>query len=139
MFGKEIYVGRRKRLLEEMRATGNDGRRGIAVFLGNVEAPQNYRGNDYKFRQESSFLYFWGIDEPGFGAILDLDSGDEVLYGNDVDIDDIIWMGPQPSVASKGGGRKRAEDGTGVREFRNHRISRTDESRDFHETHQGSL
>ena len=48
MFGKEIYVGRRKRLLEEMRATGNDGRRGIAVFLGNVEAPQNYRGNDYK-------------------------------------------------------------------------------------------
>ena len=103
MFGKEIYVGRRKRLLEEMRATGNDGRRGIAVFLGNVEAPQNYRGNDYKFRQESSFLYFWGIDEPGFGAILDLDSGDEVLYGNDVDIDDIIWMGPQPSVASKGG------------------------------------
>ena len=68
MFGKEIYVGRRKRLLEEMRATGNDGKRGIAVFLGNVEAPQNYRGNDYKFRQESSFLYFWGIDEPGFGA-----------------------------------------------------------------------
>ena len=102
MFEKEIYISRRKRLLEAMRTAGNEGERGIAIFLGNVEAPQNYRGNDYKFRQESSFLYFWGIDEPGFAAILDLDGGGEVLYGNDVDIDDIIWMGPQPSVASKG-------------------------------------
>ena len=74
---------------------------GIAVFLGNVEAPQNYRGNDYKFRQDSSFLYYWGIDEPGFAAIFDFDSGDECLYGDDVDIDDIIWMGPQESVASR--------------------------------------
>ena len=102
MFSKETYTGRRARLLEAMRATGKDGERGIAVFPGNAEAPQNYRGNDYKFRQESSFLYFWGIDEPGFAAILDLDSGEETVYGNDVDIDDIIWMGPQPSVASKG-------------------------------------
>ena len=102
MFGKETYISRRARLLRLMKESEADGRRGIAVFLGNVEAPQNYRGNDYKFRQESSFLYFWGIDEPGFAAILDLDSGEEVLYGNDVDIDDIIWMGPQPSVASKG-------------------------------------
>ena len=102
MFEKETYVRRRKTLLERMRATGNEGKLGIAVFPGNVEAPQNYRGNDYKFRQESSFLYFWGIDEPGFAAVLDLDTGEEVLYGNDVDIDDIIWMGPQPSVASKG-------------------------------------
>jgi len=62
----------------------------------------NYRGNDYKFRQDSSFLYYWGIDEPWFAAVLDLETGDECLYGNDVDIDDIIWMGPQPSVASKG-------------------------------------
>lgn len=102
MFSKDIYVSRRKRLLGLMQETGAEGNRGIAIFLGNVEAPQNYRGNDYKFRQESSFLYFWGIDEPGFAAVLDLDSGDEVLYGNDVDIDDIIWMGPQPTVASKG-------------------------------------
>ena len=102
MFGKEVYAGRRKRLLGLMRETGTEGCRGIAIFLGNADAPQNYRGNDYKFRQESSFLYFWGIDEPMFAALLDLDSGDEVLYGDDVDIDDIIWMGPQPSVASKG-------------------------------------
>lgn len=102
MFGKEVYAGRRRKLLELMQDTGKEGQRGIAVFLGNTDAPQNYRGNDYKFRQESSFLYYWGIDEPGFAAILDMDSGEEVLYGNDVDIDDIIWMGPQPSVASKG-------------------------------------
>lgn len=77
------------------------GRRGIAIFPGNAEAPQNYRGNDYRFRQESSFLYFWGIDEPGYAAILDLDSGQETVYADDVDIADIIWMGPQPSVQSK--------------------------------------
>ena len=75
------------------------GKAGIAIFIGNAEAPQNYRGNDYKFRQESSFLYYWGIDEPGFAALLDLDSGEEVLYGDDVEIGDIIWMGPQPSAS----------------------------------------
>lgn len=96
MFKKEIYIKRREKLLELMK-----GQSGIAVFLGNAEAPQNYRGNEYKFRQESSFLYYWGIDEPLFAAILDLDSGQSTLYGDDVDIDDIIWMGPQPSVASK--------------------------------------
>lgn len=100
MFGKEIYAGRRGRLLELMRGSGQ---KGIAVFAGNVDAPQNYRGNDYRFRQESSFLYYWGIDEPRFAAILDLESGEETLFGDDVDIDDIIWMGPQPSVASKAG------------------------------------
>ena len=99
MFNSEVYVGRRRALLQRMAA---QGAKGLAVFLGNVDAPTNYRGNDYKFRQDSSFLYFWGVDEPWFAAILDLDSAGECLYGNDVDIDDIIWMGPQPSVASKG-------------------------------------
>ena len=102
MFESSVYVKRRHALLEQMAARMAEGARGIAVFLGNVDAPANYRGNDYKFRQDSSFLYFWGIDEPGFAAILDLDTAEECLYGNDVDIDDIIWMGPQPSVASKG-------------------------------------
>ena len=99
MFEANVYVNRRRALAEKMAA---QGARGIAVFLGNADAPANYRGNDYKFRQDSSFLYFWGVDEPWFAAILDLDNAQECLYGNDVDIDDIIWMGPQPSVASKG-------------------------------------
>ena len=102
MFESKVYVSRRKALLGQMAGRTAEGNRGVAVFLGNVDAAQNYRGNDYKFRQDSSFLYFWGVDEPWFAAILDLDSAEECLYGNDVDIDDIIWMGPQPSVASKG-------------------------------------
>ena len=102
MFKAEVYVNRRRALLGQMTARTVEGSRGIAVFLGNVDAPTNYRGNDYKFRQDSNFLYFWGIDEPGFAAVIDLDSAEDCLYGNDVDIDDIIWMGPQPSVASKG-------------------------------------
>ena len=99
MFNSDVYVKRRRALVEGMAA---GDARGIAVFLGNVDAAANYRGNDYKFRQDSNFLYYWGIDEPCFAAVLDIESGEEYLYGNDVDIDDIIWMGPQPSVASKG-------------------------------------
>ena len=99
MFNSEVYVNRRRGLLEQMAARGAHG---VAVFLGNVDAATNYRGNDYKFRQDSNFLYYWGIDEPWFAAVLDLDTAQECLYGNDVDIDDIIWMGPQPTVASKG-------------------------------------
>lgn len=102
MFEADVYAGRRRILLGKMAEMMPSGDRGIAVFVGNCEAPQNYRGNDYKFRQDSSFLYYWGIDEPCFAAVLDLDDGVECLYGDDVDIDDIIWMGPQPSVASKG-------------------------------------
>ena len=102
MFESNVYVNRRRALLSQMASRTSDASRGIAIFLGNVDAPANYRGNDYKFRQDSSFLYFWGVDEPWFAAVLDLDSGAECLYGNDVDIDDIIWMGPQPSVTSKG-------------------------------------
>jgi len=98
MFAKEVYAERRRTLLAKM---AEQGAKGIAVFLGNNEAPQNYRDNSYKFRQDSTFLYLWGIDEPLFAATLDLESGEEVIYGNDYEIDDIIWMGPQESVASK--------------------------------------
>lgn len=96
MFEASVYERRRRALLERLA-----GEKGIAVFPGHADAPQNYRGNDYKFRQDSSFLYFWGIDEPGFAAMIDLESGEECIFGNDVDMDDIIWMGPQPSVRSK--------------------------------------
>lgn len=94
MFDKEIYKARREALKKSMSV-------GIAVFPGNSEAPENYLSNQYRFRQDSSFLYFFGIDEPDFAAVIDFDSGEEILFGNDVSIDDIIWMGPQPSVASK--------------------------------------
>ena len=95
MFAKEIYVRRRKALFERLR-----GEKGIVLFLGNADAPAQCRDNCYKWRQDSNWLYFFGIDEPRFAAILDLDSGEETVYADDYDIEDIIWMGPQPSVAS---------------------------------------
>ena len=101
MFAKDVYVRRRQTLIDSMRAQGASG---IALFIGNVDSPAQYRDNCYKFRQDSSWLYYFGIDEPRYAAILDLDSGAETLYADDVEIDDIIWMGPMPSVASVAAG-----------------------------------
>jgi len=95
MFSKETYIQRRKALKEKLK-----GEKGIAIFIGNVDAPAQYKDNQYKFRQDSNWLYFFGIDEPRFAACIDLESGEETLYADDVEIDDIIWMGPQPSVKS---------------------------------------
>ncbi|MBP5625486.1 MAG: aminopeptidase P N-terminal domain-containing protein [Bacteroidales bacterium] len=95
MFGKEVYVARRKALLERLR-----GEQGIALFLGNVDAPAQYKDNCYKWRQDSNWIYFFGIDEPRFAATVDLETGEETLYADDFGIDDIIWMGPMPSVRS---------------------------------------
>ena len=94
MFNKEVYVSRRRRLLEKITD-------GVILFLGNNEAPCNYPDNQYLFRQDSNFLYFFGIDNHGFAAVLDAATGEEIIFGNDVDIDDIIWMGPQPSVSEQ--------------------------------------
>ncbi|MDR2129933.1 MAG: aminopeptidase P family protein [Odoribacteraceae bacterium] len=91
MFDKSVYVNRRKRLAEQMSG-------GLVLILGNNEAPANYPANTYKFRQDSSFLYLFGLNHPGFAGVLDVDAGEEYIYGNDVDMDDIIWTGPQPSV-----------------------------------------
>lgn len=91
MFDKSVYINRRERLMRKMGG-------GLVLILGNGEAPANYTDNTYKFRQDSSFLYFFGLNQPGFAGVMDIDSGESCLFGNDVDMDDIIWMGPQPSV-----------------------------------------
>ena len=88
-------------MVSKMAATAPEGKRGIALFIGNVEAAAQYKDNAYKFRQDSSWLYYFGLDEPRYAAIIDLDNGEETIYADDVEIGDIIWMGPQPSVASK--------------------------------------
>ena len=98
MFAKEVYVRRRKVLLEKMRAAGADG---IILFVGNAEAPAQYKDNCYKWRQDSTWLYYMGLDDPMYAAVLDIDSGEETIYADDVEIGDIIWMGPQPTIASK--------------------------------------
>ena len=71
---------------------------GLALFVGNIDSPMNYPANAYHFRQDSDFLYFFGLDIPGFSGLMDFDSGEDWIFGNDVDMDDIIWMGPQPTV-----------------------------------------
>lgn len=100
MFSKEVYARRRQTLVAKMADSAAEGKRGIALFIGNTEAPAQYKDNCYKFRQDSTWLYFFGIDQPLYAAIIDLDNGNETIFSNDVEIGDIIWMGPQPSVAS---------------------------------------
>lgn len=100
MFSKEVYARRRQTLVAKMADSAAEGKRGIALFIGNTEAPAQYKDNCYKFRQDSTWLYFFGIDQPLYAATIDLDNGNETIFANDVEIGDIIWMGPQPSVAS---------------------------------------
>lgn len=93
MFDRKVYMRRRASLLEKM-----GGESGIIVFLGNADSPAQYLDNAYKWRQDSSWLYFFGIDTPCFAATIDLETGEEIIYADDVDVDDIIWTGPVPSV-----------------------------------------
>lgn len=98
MFDKSVYINRRDELIKRSKSLGL---KGVAVLLGNSEVGMNYPGNTYRFRQDSTFLYFVGLDEPDMAVIVDFDSGESTLFANDVTIDDIIWMGPQPSVSEK--------------------------------------
>lgn len=91
MFKSEVYTTRRKKLHNLMKS-------GIGLFIGNSDASMNYPGNPYHFRQDSDFLYFFGLDLQGIAALMDFDSGEEMIFGNDTDMDDIIWMGPQPII-----------------------------------------
>jgi Xaa-Pro aminopeptidase len=91
MFHKSIYTDRRNRLKKELHS-------GIALFLGNVDAAFNYPANQYHFRQDSNFSYFFGLENPGFAGVIDVDNNNDYIFGNDVDMDDIIWMGKQPLV-----------------------------------------
>ena len=61
----------------------------------------NYADNPFHFRQDSTFLYFFGIDYPGLAGIIDFDSGEDYIFGDNVDMEDIIWMGPQQKIAEK--------------------------------------
>jgi Xaa-Pro aminopeptidase len=94
MFNQSVYKNRRLRLANSLNG-------GVILLPGNVDSPMNYPANTFHFRQDSSFLYFFGLDTPGLAGIIDIDSGEEIIFGNDVDIEDIIWMGPQESMSSK--------------------------------------
>ena len=94
MFDSKIYSERRARLKEQVGS-------GLLLFFGNEESPMNYPANPYHFRQDSSFLYFFGLDTPSLAAIVDVDDDKDVIYGNDVDIEDVIWMGHLPTLSER--------------------------------------
>ena len=93
MFSKNTYVQRR---VELKRLVGE----GVIVLFGNNEAPCNYPANGYApFRQDSSFIYYFGQHRDGLVGIIDVDNDEEWLIGDDIDIEDIVWMGFVPSVS----------------------------------------
>ncbi len=94
MFERNIYLERRRKLKELVRS-------GILLFLGNTVSPMNYSSNPYRFRQDSSFLYFFGIDEPNLMAVINIDEDEEIIFGDELTIDDVIWMGELPTLKEK--------------------------------------
>ncbi len=91
MFKKETYMARRDQLRKDMG-------HGLIIIPGNHEAPCNYKDNTYWFRQDSTFLYFFGLQREDLVGVIDCESGKDYIFANDYDIDDIIWTGPLPSV-----------------------------------------
>jgi Xaa-Pro aminopeptidase len=105
MFDQSTYVNRRKRLCETIQ-------KGILLFIGNDESPMNYEANAYPFRQDSTFIYFFGYHQiPGIAAIIDIDENREIIFGDEATIDTIVWTGPQPTL-------KEQAAGVGVQEVR---------------------
>lgn len=94
LFDASIYAARRHALI---KALGQ----GILLFPGATDQPINYKGNTYPFRQDSSFLYYFGLSQPGLSGIIDADAGESILVGREADMEDVVWMGPQPSLAER--------------------------------------
>jgi len=91
MFDAQTYSDRRDVLKQKFNS-------GLLLFLGNEDSPANYKANTYAFRQDSSLLYYFGLDIPGLAATIDLDNNTETIFGQEFTIDDIVWTGPQPSL-----------------------------------------
>lgn len=102
MFSANTYQTRRARLKKDLKS-------GLLLFMGNNEIGMNYAGNTYHFRQDSNFLYFFGIDKPGLAAVIDIDNDREIIFGDDLSMEDIVWMGAMP-------GMKVLAEQVGVRE-----------------------
>ncbi len=92
MFPPQTYVERRARLQAQLSS-------GLLLFLGNDESPMNYAANTFHFRQDSTFLYLFGVDRPGCAAVIDLDEGRTTVFADDATLDDIVWTGALPTVA----------------------------------------
>lgn len=92
MFKKEVYISRRNELKQKVG-------KGLLLFIGNNESPMNYADNTYTFRQDSSFLYYFGLNLPGLVALIDVEADRVILFGNDFTVDDIVWMGKKSKVS----------------------------------------
>ncbi|MDR1556608.1 MAG: aminopeptidase P family protein [Tannerellaceae bacterium] len=95
MFSKEIYAARRAKLKQTLGS-------GLLLFSGNKESGMNYADNTYPFRQDSTFLYFFGLAYADLNAVIDIDNDKEIIFGDELTIDAIVWMGTQPSLKEKG-------------------------------------
>ncbi len=91
LFESSVYKNRRKVLKENIKS-------GLIFLMGNEESSMNYKDNWYPFRQDSCFLYYFGINLSGLAAIIDAESGEETIFGNELSIEDIVWTGPQSTV-----------------------------------------
>ncbi|WP_269530943.1 aminopeptidase P family protein [Chitinimonas sp. BJYL2] len=92
MFTPDTYAARRAALAQQAGS-------GLILLLGNADSPMNYTDNIYPFRQDSSFLYTFGLDMPGLAGVIDIDADTATLYGDDVSLDGIVWIGPQATLA----------------------------------------
>ena len=95
MFSAKTYAARRNMLRTKIGS-------GIVLFPGNPLSPNNYPNNAYYFRQDSSFLYYFGLNVPSLAGLIDADTGEEALYGDDFTVEYIIWTGPQPTLRELG-------------------------------------
>lgn len=95
MFSKEFYAGHREALKKLMS-------KGLAFFVANDEASMNYPDNTYHYRQDSNFSYFFGLNHPDLVGVIDFETGEEILFGQEVTIDDVIWCGPLQSLQEQG-------------------------------------
>jgi len=94
MLKTQTYIDRRQKLIESIDS-------GILLFLGNDESPMNYLDNTFDYRQDSSFLYFWGLDVPGLAAIIDIDEGKEIVFGDEISVEMTVCMGIQQPLLEK--------------------------------------
>jgi Xaa-Pro aminopeptidase len=94
MFAKETYVQRRARLKKTIGS-------GVLLFLGNDEQGLNYEDNTFRYRQDSTFLYYFGLSFAGLSALIDIDEDKEIIFGDELTIDHIIWMGISPPFTKK--------------------------------------
>lgn len=97
MFSANTYASRRGELRTKVGG-------GVILLPGNALSPNNYPNNAYYFRQDSTFRYYFGLNVPALVGLVDADSGEEMLFGDDFTVEDFIWTGPQPTLRELGAG-----------------------------------